>query len=165
MAALGACLVAACAVGEKPNADTTSPAMAFDSARVRLASKSETTVVRVQLALTDPQRAMGLMERPWLAADAGMLFIYPATQPKESAFWMFRTRIPLDIAYVDSSGTIRAIVEMEPCQTVLFEGCPSYPAGVPFRAALEANRGFFRSQRLGLGDHVALADTSVAGRR
>jgi uncharacterized membrane protein (UPF0127 family) len=136
--------------------------MAFDSARVRLASKSETTVVRVQLALTDPQRAMGLMERSSLAADAGMLFVYPTTQPKEGAFWMFRTLIPLDIAYVDSAGTIGAIVAMEPCQAVLVKGCPSYPAGVPFRAALETNRGFFQSHRLGIGDHVALEDTSVA---
>jgi hypothetical protein len=31
---------------------------------------------------------------------AGMLFVYDSTQPGNAGFWMYRTRIPLDIAFV-----------------------------------------------------------------
>jgi hypothetical protein len=36
----------------------------------------------------------GLMERPALAPDAGMLFLFPEVAPR--AFWMLNTLIPLD---------------------------------------------------------------------
>jgi len=28
-----------------------------------------------------------------------MLFVYDSTQPPDAGFWMYRTRIPLDIAF------------------------------------------------------------------
>ena len=102
------------------------------------------------------------MERRSLADSAGMLFLYDTTQPQDAAFWMFRTRIPLDIAYIDSTGVIRNIVAMEPCTAVLMKGCPTYPAGVPFRAALEVNKGYFQRHGVALGDRVALEDTAAA---
>ena len=99
------------------------------------------------------------MERRTLAEDAGMLFVYPDTQPANAGFWMHRTRIPLDIAFVDDSGVIRAIRGMEPCTTELADGCPTYEPGTPYRAALEANRGFFAQHGIRVGDRVLLQDT------
>jgi uncharacterized membrane protein (UPF0127 family) len=49
---------------------------------------------------------------------------------------------------------------MEPCQTILAQGCPSYPAGAPFRAALEVNAGYFAGHSVRVGDQVLLADTA-----
>src|SRR5581483_835712 len=95
-----------------------------------------------------------------LDENAGMLFVYPTTQPNTAAFWMYRTRIPLDIAYIDSTGAIGNIVVMEPCTAVLAQGCPSYPARVAFRAALEVNKGYFARHQVATGDHVLLGDTS-----
>jgi len=89
-----------------------------------------------------------------------MLFLYATTQPDSSAFWMFRTRIPLDIAFVDSAGTIRSIQTMQPCQSTLAQGCPSYPAGAAFRGALEANVGYFAHHGIRVGDHLLLQDTA-----
>jgi uncharacterized membrane protein (UPF0127 family) len=106
---------------------------------------------------------MGLMERRSLAPDAGMVFLFDSTQPKDGGFWMYRTRIPLDIAYIDSAGIIGSIVAMEPCTAILTDGCPTYPAGVPYRATLEVGRGFFREHRLGVGDRVVLDDIGRAG--
>ena len=114
----------------------------------------------VELAVKPEQHTMGLMERRQLPDSAGMLFLYEATQPDSSAYWMYRTRIPLDIAYVDSAGTIRSIRHMEPCRTMLAQGCPTYPAGAPFRAALEVNAGYFAQHGVQIGDHVLLADTA-----
>jgi uncharacterized membrane protein (UPF0127 family) len=133
--------------------------MAFDSATIRLVGR-DTNRLNVELAESDAQHTMGLMERRALAPDAGMLFIYPSTQPDSSAFWMYRTRIPLDIAFIDSTGAIRTILTMQPCPSELAQGCPTYPANAPYIAALETNAGYFASHALRAGDHVLLADTA-----
>jgi uncharacterized membrane protein (UPF0127 family) len=132
----------------------------FDTARVRLSTKTDTLQLLVELAVTADQRALGLMERRNLPENAGMLFLDSATQSASDAFWMYRTRIPLDIAFVDSMGTIRTIHRMEPCTTVLAKGCPSYPAGAPFRAALEVNAGYFSRHGIQPGDRLWLGDTA-----
>lgn len=102
------------------------------------------------------------MERHHLAENAGMLFLYDSTQPPEAGYWMFRTRIPLDIAYLDSAGVVRAIREMQPCQSILAQGCPSYPPNVPYRYALEVNSGFFKQHRITIGS-VALLSSRESG--
>ena len=106
------------------------------------------------------QPTLGLMERRHLPDTSGMLFLYEATQPDSSAYWMYGTLIPFDIAYIDSAGTIRSIRRMEPCRTMLAQGCPTYPAGAPFRAALEVNAGYFERHGAQIGDRVLLADTA-----
>ena len=134
--------------------------MAFDTATIRVVGR-DTAHLTVQLAESEAQRTMGLMERRALAPDAGMLFLYSSTQPDSAAFWMFRTRIPLDIAFIDSVGIIRTVLTMQPCPSNLAQGCPSYPPTAPYRAALEVNAGYFARQKLGVGDHVLLSDTTT----
>ena len=110
--------------------------MAFDTAQLRLVSGVDTATLTVELAETPDQHTMGLMERRSMSTDAGMLFLYSSVQPESSAFWMFRTRIPLDIAFIDSAGVIRTVQTMTPCASVLAQGCPNYPAGARYIAAL-----------------------------
>jgi uncharacterized membrane protein (UPF0127 family) len=131
----------------------------FDTAHVRLATRTDTLHLLLELATTAEQHTLGLMERRELADSAGMLFLNAETRPASDAYWMYRTRIPLDIAFIDSAGTIRTIQRMEPCTTVLAEGCPTYPAGAPFRAALEVNAGYFNRHGVRPGDRVLLEDT------
>lgn len=132
----------------------------FDTARVRLSTKTDTLHLVVELATTADQHSLGLMERRDLPDSAGMLFLYSTTQPASGAYWMYRTRIPLDIAFIDSGGTIRTIHRMEPCTTLLAAGCQNYPAGAPFRAALEVNGGYFSRHGVQPGDRLSLADTA-----
>lgn len=131
----------------------------FDTARVRVVSRTDTVRLTVELAKTNEQQTMGLMERRSLRSDGGMLFLYPTVQPESSAFWMFRTRIPLDIAFIDSAGVIRTLQTMAPCTSLLAEGCPGYPAGARFIAALEVNAGSFVGKQIRVGDRVLLRDT------
>lgn len=133
--------------------------VAFDTAHVRVVSRRDTTELTVELAETAEQQTMGLMERRALPPDAGMLFVYSSVQPASSAFWMFRTRIPLDIAFIDSVGVIRSLQTMARCQSVLAEGCPSYAAGARYVAALEVNAGYFARNQIHIGDRVLLQDT------
>jgi uncharacterized membrane protein (UPF0127 family) len=137
----------------------------FDTAQVRVASATDTAILTVELAESRDQQTLGLMERRTLAQDAGMLFVYRDRQPASAGFWMHRTRIPLDIAFVDDSGVIRSIRAMEPCATELADGCPTYEPGTPYRAALEANRGFFAQHGIRVGDRVLLQDTVTRRRR
>ena len=145
--------------GEQQAEANATPIMTFDTSHVRIVSKSDTIPLVVELARTNAERTMGLMERTRLADTAGMLFIYEDTQPANAGFWMFRTKIPLDIAFVDSVGVIRSIRNMVPCTTATAANCPTYEPGVPYRAALEVNAGFFQNRKVALGDRVMLGDT------
>jgi len=61
----------------------------------------------VEIADDEPERERGLMFRPPLADDRGMLFEFEA--PAEQAFWMRNTPSSLDIVYIDPTGTIVSI--------------------------------------------------------
>jgi uncharacterized protein len=155
---LGAAFLA-CRAEREPEPES-APLMTFDTARVRIVRRARDTIpLVVELARTRDQMTMGLMERTQLADTAGMLFIYPANQPGTAGFWMFRTKIPLDIAFVDSAGVIRSIRNMAPCATATAQNCPTYTPDVPYRAALEVNGGWFNRRQIALGDRVLLGDT------
>jgi uncharacterized membrane protein (UPF0127 family) len=151
-----AIVVTACGEESKPPADE--HVLSFDTASVRLASRRDTVRLSVELARSRAQQTMGLMERRQLAETAGMLFVYDSTQPPDAGFWMYRTRIPLDIAFIDSAGVVRAILRMVPCTATLIEGCPSYPPNVPYRYALEMNAGFFARHGISVGDALEVGD-------
>src|SRR5438045_6139510 len=91
----------ACDQRDQPATDDSRPVLPFDTARVRLLTTTDTLRLIVELAIKPEQHTLGLMERRHLPDSAGMLFLYDATQPDSSAYWMYRTRIPLDIAYID----------------------------------------------------------------
>jgi uncharacterized membrane protein (UPF0127 family) len=144
---------------DSSSTDSYAHLVAFDTAEVRVVSHGDTARLTVELASTTEQQTMGLMERRALSPDAGMLFLYADMQPATSAFWMFRTRIPLDIAFIDSVGVIRSLKTMAPCTSLLAAGCPGYEAGAPYIAALEVNAGYFARKRIRVGDRVLLSDT------
>lgn len=121
---------------------------------LRIAAAGGVVALRVEIAATGASRLRGLMDRPHLPADAGMLFVYPGPRPGDAGFWMYRTRIPLDVAFLDADGRILAIQGMEPCASPLALRCPAYAPGVPYHAALEANRGFFARNGIAVGDRV-----------
>jgi uncharacterized membrane protein (UPF0127 family) len=136
--------------------------VAFDTATLSLVSARDTVRLSVELAVSPEQKTMGLMERRHLAENAGMLFVYDSTQPPDAGFWMFRTRIPLDIAFLDSGGVVRAIRTMVPCETTLAQGCPTYAPGVAYRYALEVNSGYFQRHGIVVGSAALLPSVARA---
>ncbi|MBL1270456.1 DUF192 domain-containing protein [Halovibrio sp. HP20-59] len=109
----------------------------------------------LEVVSTSRQRRNGLMERDSLAPDAGMLFVYDEEQTADHAFWMYQTRIPLDIAFLDHVGEIQSITSMDPCTTEK-GACPRYPAGTSFWMALEVNAGYFNEHGIAAGDRLEI---------
>jgi uncharacterized membrane protein (UPF0127 family) len=153
---LFAVLFAACGEDAPPPEPIDFPPMSFETGIARIETESDTFVVNVQIAESDDQRRVGLMRRESLAADSGMIFVFPREQPADGVFWMFQTLVPLSIAFLDADGRIGSIRDMEPCPSPYPQYCPNYEARVPFTAALEVNRGYFDRQGIGVGDRVVL---------
>jgi uncharacterized protein len=154
-----AALIVAGCTGDAGEADTaTAVRLHFDTASVRIITQTDTIRLAVELAVSGEQKSTGLMERRQLADTAGMLFVYDTLQPEDAGYWMYRTRIALDIAYIDAGGRIRAIARMVPCEASIPQGCPTYPPGVPFQYALEVNGGFFARRGVAIGDSVTVGD-------
>jgi uncharacterized membrane protein (UPF0127 family) len=108
----------------------------------------------VEIARTPEERRLGLMERRFLGPKHGMLFVFREDRPASSGFWMYRTLIPLDIAYLDRTGTIVAIRNMTPCPPQKGTNCPSYEPGAGYRYALEVNGGYFAERDIAVGARV-----------
>jgi len=121
-----------------------------------LISSENAVPITVEIARSSAERSRGLMDRIRLAPDAGMLFVYNDQRRADHGFWMYRTLIPLDIAYLDRDGVIGAIRQMAPCPPDQGRDCPTYQAGVPFYLALEMNLGYFQNQGVEVGDRLSL---------
>lgn len=98
----------------------------------------------VEIADDPAEQARGLMFRPSLPAEAGMLFVYDDPQP--AVFWMKNTMIPLDMIFLDDAGrVINVIARAEP-----YTLTPRRSAG-EVRAVLEINGGLAEMHGIGPG--------------
>jgi len=114
-------------------------------------SQQEIARFTVEIAETPETQTRGLMERPALASNAGMLFIFSDVAPR--AFWMMNTLIPLDMLFIDADHRIINIqANAVPC--VPPQRCPTYNSTAPAKYVLEIAGG--RAQALGIraGDYV-----------
>ena len=104
-------------------------------------------VFQVEMALTQQQQMVGLMFRPTVPADEGMLFDWGV--PRESAMWMRNTIAPLDMLFITEQGRVHRIAE----RTVPYS-LASIESRGPVRATLELAAG--TAERLGIriGDLV-----------
>ncbi len=100
----------------------------------------------VELALTDLDRQHGLMFRPRMSADDGMLFAY--AEEDGHSFWMKNTLIPLDIAFFAADGTLVNVNETPTAADPRAGPWPTAPSARPARYVLEMNLGWFKSKGL-----------------
>jgi uncharacterized membrane protein (UPF0127 family) len=101
----------------------------------------------VEVADEPAERAQGLMNRPSMPRSAGMLFLYEA--PQRATFWMKNTLIPLDMIFMDPTGTVTRIHENAvPLDETTIDGGP----GV--QAVLEINGGLARAIGIDVGSEL-----------
>lgn len=107
--------------------------------------------VNVEMACTPDERQRGLMYRKEMAADKGMLFVFP--QATEQSFWMKNTYIALDMIHIDAKKKIVGIVENAKPHTTT-----SRTVGKPALYVLEVNAFFARKHGIKAGDQVKFVD-------
>ncbi len=93
----------------------------------------------------------GLMFRESLDSNRGMLFVYR----KEDLlpFWMYQTKIPLDMIWTDHAHRIVEIsANTPPCISKSAQECPQYGGHQKAQFVLEVNAGIAAKNGLRLGD-------------
>lgn len=107
--------------------------------------KSHTFDVEIAVRPIDLQ--VGLMYRKSMAPDHGMLF--EMGKPQVTQFWMENTYIPLDMLFIDKTGTIVSLhANAEPLST------NTISSGKPVTAVLEINGGRAKVLGIAVGDRV-----------
>ena len=101
----------------------------------------------VEMALTSDQQTVGLMFRPSVPADGGMLFDWGV--PHASQMWMRNTIASLDMVFINADGTIRSIAE-----NTVPESLAVIDSRGPVRATLELAAGTTARLDIRVGDKV-----------
>ncbi len=123
------------------------PVRADGPETLQIVTSSGTHDFHIEIAKDDASRAQGLMNRPFLPADRGMLFEFDREAPV--SFWMKNTYIPLDMIFISRTGVVTNIVEKaEPLSERVI------PSGPPCLGVLELNGGAAASIGLKVGDRV-----------
>lgn len=108
--------------------------------------------IKAELAVSEKEMARGLMFRKSLAADKGMLFVFPDEDKR--FFWMKNTLIPLDLFFISADFSIVDIKKnFQPCKT---DNCSPYESAALARYVLETNAGLADEQGLKVGDKVSI---------
>jgi uncharacterized protein len=115
---------------------------------LEIASRSGVHVFSIELAVTDEERARGLMFRRSVPEFTGMLFDFKRDQ--EVTMWMRNTYVSLDMIFIQSDGRIRRVAE-----NTETESDKIISSGGPVRAVLEVAAGTARKLGIEPGDRVA----------
>ena len=102
--------------------------------------------IEAEVAADPANRMQGLMNRRTMAANHGMLFVFPDVE--RHCMWMRNTVLPLSVAFLDERGRILNIEDMQP-QTET-----SHCAAGPARFALEMNQGWFAAKGIRAGQAI-----------
>lgn len=106
--------------------------------------------IEAEVAATDRNRQVGLMNRQVMAPQRGMLFVFD--QENTHCMWMRNTLLPLSVAFMAADGTIINIEDMQP-QTE-----NNHCARRPARFALEMNIGWFAQRGIKPGTKLSGID-------
>jgi len=149
-------LLAACG-GAPPGGSTAGAASTPADSRKLVepphATLPDGAVIRLELAVTPEERQRGLMFRPALKPDHGMLFLFE--QAAQWPFWMKDTWIPLDLVFLDGHGTVVEVFrDVPPCRA---EPCPQYVPEKDARAVLEVAAGTAAAHGVEVGATIAFS--------
>jgi uncharacterized membrane protein (UPF0127 family) len=106
--------------------------------------------VDIELATTPEETTTGLMFRPLLPEDRGMLLLWE--EERYATIWMMNVLVPLDIVFLDDSGqVVELVADAQPCAA---EPCPRFTPETASRAVLELAAGTAAAHRVAVGEHI-----------
>jgi len=112
--------------------------------------------VDLELATTPEETTTGLMFRPSMSTDRGMLLLW--SEERYATIWMMNVLIPLDIVFLDDAGEVVEIVaDARPCAA---EPCPRFTPDEPSRAVLELAAGAAAAHGVTVGERIAFERVS-----
>ncbi len=107
--------------------------------------------VFLEVAATEQEKEKGLMNRPNLAENRGMVFVFrPA---KQVTFWMKETLISLDMIFINKGKIVKIAKNTVPNQTTTL-----YPSDALVSEVVEVNGGFSDKYMIKVGDRVIFKD-------
>jgi hypothetical protein len=109
-------------------------------------------VIQAESMVDATDMLRGMMFRTSLAPDRGMLFLHRG--PGLYSYWMYKTLIPLDIIWMDSSKQIVEIVpNAQPCKSAASQ-CPKYGGHELAQYVLELGGGMAQKYNLRVGESI-----------
>jgi len=105
-------------------------------------------VYNIEVAVTQEEQTIGLMNRKEIKKNEGMIFTYK--EDRKLSFWMKNTLVPLSIAYISKDGIIKEIHNMKPLSLTLINSAHSV------RYALELPLGSYERSGVRVGDTIDL---------
>jgi uncharacterized membrane protein (UPF0127 family) len=111
-------------------------------------------VLKVELALTPQSQQHGLMFRPALSDNEGMLFSW--TNDARRSFWMKNTCLALDMLFIAKDGTIAGILENIPP----WNEAPSRSVSCPVAHVLEVRAGWARAYGVKPGQRMQVSTSA-----
>ena len=110
----------------------------------------ESLFSKIEVVSNSQERKLGLMYRENLPYDNAMFFIWE--YKKRQCMWMRNTYIPLNVAYLDSSGKILEIYDMVPLSD------ESVCSKKRVRYAIEVNLNWFEDNNILVGDVLDISN-------
>jgi uncharacterized membrane protein (UPF0127 family) len=108
-------------------------------------------VLQVEVMVKDEDRAMGVMFRPSLPQDHGLLFVFE--EPDFHSFWMKNCKFPIDMVWLDGEHRVVHLAESVPsCKA---EPCPLYTPMRKAQFVLEMNAGQARREKAAIGSKLS----------
>jgi uncharacterized membrane protein (UPF0127 family) len=112
--------------------------------------------IEVEIADTPQEWEMGLSYRDTLRENHGMLFVFP--EEIRRVFWMRGCNFDIDLAYIETDGTINEIITMEkePLDIPL-DSLKTYTSqSTRIKFALEMIGGWYREHNVSVGTRINL---------
>lgn len=107
--------------------------------------------IALEVAKTPEQQAIGLMHRPSLPADRGMLFIFQP--PRQVGFWMKNVQFDLDMVFLNNGTVVAVAPQVPPCTA---DPCPVYGPPTPVDQVIELQGGRAAELGIAVGDRLVI---------
>ena len=109
--------------------------------------------IYLEVARSLQEQKKGLMFRPRLNDDHGMLFILD--NQRKISIWMRNTLIPLDLIFISNSKIVNLYKNVPPCP---FSECKEYQSITSVDSIIELNAGTIDKHNISLGQVIKIEE-------